>query len=71
MLRENERKRLIREELDRQIEAKKQRCENEQEENRQFNEMHAEHGKLLEQREVEKMRATKAKIMNDKEGRDQ
>lgn len=34
MLRENERKRLIREELDRQIEAKKQRSENEQEENR-------------------------------------
>jgi len=33
--------------------------------------MHEEHGKLLEQREIEKAQDVKDKIMNDKNSRDQ
>ena len=36
-----------------------------------YDDMHEEHGKLLEQREREKARAVKEKIMNDKAARDQ
>ena len=36
-----------------------------------YDEMHEEHGKLLEQREKEKADAVKEKIMNDKASRDQ
>jgi len=36
-----------------------------------YDEMHEEHGKLLEQREIEKAQAVKDKIMNDKNSRDQ
>ena len=48
MLREAERKRLIKEELDRQIIAKKERHLGEKNENQMYDEMHEEHGKLLE-----------------------
>lgn len=36
-----------------------------------YDEMHEEHGKLLEQREKEKADAVREKIMNDKASRDQ
>lgn len=71
LLREAERKRLIKDELDRQIMAKKERNLGEKQENRMYDEMHEEHGKLLEQREKEKANAVKEKIMNDKASRDQ
>lgn len=71
MLRDAERKRLIREELDRQINSKKDRNNYEQDENKAYDDMAEEHAKLLEQREIEKADATKKKIMNDKACRDQ
>ena len=71
MLRDAERKRLIREELDKQIDSKKVKAVNESDENRAYDEMAQEHGKLLEQREKDKANAVKEKIMNDKACRDQ
>ena len=70
MLRDAERKRLIREELDKQIDSKKVKAFNENDENRAYDEMAKEHAKLLEQREKEKSDAVKEKIMNDKACRD-
>lgn len=70
MLRDAERKRLIREELDKQIDSKKVKAFNENDENRAYDEMAKEHAKLLEQREKEKSDAVKDKIMNDKACRD-
>ena len=71
MLRDAERKRLIREELDKQIYSKKTKQGNENDENRAYDEMAQEHAKLLEQREKEKADAIHEKIMNDKACRDQ
>ena len=71
MLRDAERKRLIREELDKQINSKKAKQNNENDENKAYDEMAQEHAKLLEQREKEKADAIKDKIMNDKACRDQ
>jgi len=71
ILRDQERKRLIREELDRQIAAKNNRMARENEENREYDEMAVEHGKLQELREKEKQDAIMKKIMNDKASRDQ
>jgi hypothetical protein len=71
MLREAERKKLIKEELDKQVEAKKQRACNLTVENQLYDEMHTEHGKLLAEREQEKIQTTKQKIHEDKLGRDQ
>jgi|TARA_B110001450_G_C17620923_1_gene481182 hypothetical protein len=71
MLRDAERKRLIREELDKQINAKKVKTGNEGEENKAYDDMAQEHAKLLEQREKDKADAIKEKIMNDKSCRDQ
>lgn len=71
LLREAERKRLIKDELDRQIAAKKERFAGEKSEDRMYDAMHEEHGKLLEQREKEKAQAVQDKIMNDKNSRDQ
>jgi hypothetical protein len=70
-LREAERKRLIKEELDRQVEAKRMRKANLDNENHMFDEMHDEHGKLLEQREKQKAENVKRKIQEDKASRDQ
>jgi hypothetical protein len=42
---------LIKEELDRQVQAKKSREANLNKENHLYDEMHEEHGKLLAQRE--------------------
>lgn len=70
ILRDQERKRLIREELDRQIQAKKGKAQRENVENKEYDEMAEEHYKLQEQREKEKADATMQKIMNDKLSRD-
>ena len=66
MLRDAERKRLIREELDKQINSKKSKQANETDENKAYDDMAQEHAKLLEQREKQKADAIKDKIMNDK-----
>jgi Ran GTPase-activating protein (RanGAP) involved in mRNA processing and transport len=70
LLREAERKRLIREELDRQVLQKLQRKNNEGQEDRVYDEMYEEHGKLLEQREKDKAKANMDKIICDKQSRD-
>ena len=54
-LREEERKKLIKQELDRQINAKKQREDALKEENDLYVKMYEEHGKILEQREKDKI----------------
>lgn len=66
LLREAERKKLIKEELDRQVAAKAARSNSEKQESNLYNEMHEEHRILLEQREVEKQDIVKQKIMTDK-----
>ena len=71
ILRDQERKRLIREELDRQIQAKNKKAVRENDENKEYDEMAEEHYKLQEIREKEKADATMKKIMNDKNSRDQ
>ena len=48
MLRDAERKRLIREELDKQINSKKSKQANETDENKAYDDMAQEHAKLLE-----------------------
>ena len=71
ILRDQERKRLIRDELDRQVQAKAQKQFRENDENKEYDEMAEEHYKLQEQREKEKADAVMKKIMNDKQSRDQ
>ena len=70
MLREAERKRLMREELAKQLQEKSQRHANEDKENKLYDEMAEEHGRLLEKREQEKQSSYKAKLMEDKKSRD-
>jgi len=57
MLREQERRRLIRNELDKQLEEKKSREVEEKEERRMYEYLQNEHIKLLGAREQEKMTA--------------
>lgn len=57
MLREQERRRLIREELDKQLQEKKKRETEEKEERRMYEYLQNEHVKLLGAREQEKMNA--------------
>lgn len=71
MLREAERKRLIKDELDRQVAAKRERKNDLAKENNLYHDMYDEHGKLLEDREIEKQNMVKQKIREDKESRDQ
>lgn len=71
LLREAERKRLIKDELDRQVAAKKARKDDILKENNLYHDMYDEHGKLLEDREKEKQDMMKQKILEDKQSRDQ
>jgi len=48
------------------VAAKKMRETNEVDENKLYDRMAEEHGKLLEQREIDKANAVQEKIMNDK-----
>jgi len=70
IMREQERKRLIREELDRQVQAKAMRKTNMDMENKQYDQIYDDHGKLLDQREKQKAEAIKTKVQVDKESRD-
>ena len=70
ILRDKERKRLIREELEKQLNEKKGRKYREVEENNMYEKLQEQHVKLLEDREVEKNRELKKKIMHEKESRD-
>lgn len=68
--REKERRRLIKQELDRQISEKQARSQAEKEERRMYESLAEEHVKLLGQREAEKNQAIREKIMQEKESRD-
>ena len=70
MTREAERKRLIKEQLDSQVKQKEMKAKDEKDESRLYDQMAEEHYKLLEQREMQKERQVKEKIMNDKFSRD-
>lgn len=70
MLREEERKRLIREQLDQQVKQKQMKEKDEKDESRLYDEMAEEHYKLLEERELQKSQQTREKVMNDKYSRD-
>ena len=70
MAREEERKRLIREQLDQQVKQKELKHKDEKDESRLYDEMAEEHYKLLEEREKQKAKQTHDKIMNDKMSRD-
>ena len=70
MMRDKERKRLIKEELDKQLKEKGQRKGREVQENQMYENLQEQHVKLLEDREVEKQREMKSKIMMEKESRD-
>lgn len=63
ILRDKERKRLIREELEKQLNEKQGRKYREVEENKMYEKLQDQHVKLLEDREVEKHREMKRKIM--------
>ena len=62
MAREQERRRLIKQELDRQVAEKEKREKNEKEERRLYEQLQNEHVKLLGQREAEKAQAIREKI---------
>ena len=69
-MREQERRKLIRGELDKQMREKKERETRELEERRMYEALQSEHVKLLGQREQEKAVAHREKIMQEKESRD-
>ena len=62
MLREQERRRLIRGELDKQMAEKRDREADEKQERRMYEALQDEHVKLLGMREQEKLAAQQAKI---------
>jgi hypothetical protein len=69
-LREQERKRLIKDELDRQVREKNKRKKREQQEDSEYEKIQKQHIELLNQKEKERMRDTQQKILNEKESRD-
>ena len=70
MLREMERRRLIRNELDKQLMEKKEREAMDKDERALYEKLQEEHVRLLGQRESEKLTAQREKIMQEKESRD-
>lgn len=70
MLREQERRRLIRNELDKQMMEKNDRVNDEKNERRMYEALQDEHVKLLGQREQEKLQQQREKITQEKESRD-
>jgi len=69
-MREQERKRLVKDELDRQVNAKKLRKRNEQEEDRLYDELQQQHLGLLAEKEAERQNELQAKIDREKRSRD-
>jgi len=71
MLREQERKRLIKEELDRQVRDKKARKRREQDEDNLYDNLQQKHLQLLDEKEKERQAEIGAKINREKNSRDQ
>ena len=70
LLRDKERKRLIKEELDKQLKEKNSRKRAEVEERRLYENLQDQHVKLLEEKEVEKAVEHKNRIVQEKLSRD-
>jgi len=70
LLRDKERKRLIKEELDKQLKEKNSRKKAEVEERRLYENLQEQHVKLLEEKEVEKAAELKNRIIQEKLSRD-
>jgi len=69
-MREQERRKLIRGELDKQLREKKERASRELDERRAYESLQTEHVMLLGQREQEKANQHREKITQEKESRD-
>lgn len=69
-MRDKERKRLIKEELDKQLNEKKSRKRAEVDEIRMYEQLQEQHVKLLEENEIKKANELKARIMQEKASRD-
>jgi len=63
MMRDRERKRLIKQELDKQLQEKNQRKKAEVDEKRQYEDLQEQHVKLLDEKENEKSAEVKRRIM--------
>jgi hypothetical protein len=70
-LREQERKRLIKEELDRQCREKNKKKKREQLEEKEYEQVQQQHLKLLETKEQQRVREAHQKVENEKRSRDQ
>jgi hypothetical protein len=70
LMRDKERKRLIKIELDKQLQEKRHRKSKENEEGKMYENLQEQHLRLLEDREIEKQKEMKSKIMMEKESRD-
>lgn len=70
-LREQERKRLIKEELDRQVREKNKRKKREVLEDKEYENVQKRHLDLLAQKEKDRMRETHQKVLHEKKNRDQ
>lgn len=70
MLRDKERKRLIKQELDKQLQEKNNRKKAEFDEKRQYEDLQEQHVKLLDEKENEKAAEVKRRIMQEKASRD-
>ena len=70
LMRDRERKRLIKEELDKQLKEKNSRKRAEVEERRLYENLQEQHVKLLEEKEVEKAAELKRRIVQEKMSRD-
>lgn len=69
-MREKERKRLIKEELDRQVREKNIRKRRENDENRLYDTLASKHQELLQEKEIERENELKNKIEREKRTRD-
>ena len=70
MMRDRQRKQLIKEELDKQLKEKFSRKQAEVEERRMYENLQEEHVKLLEEKETEKAAEIRRRIQNEKQSRD-
>ena len=70
MMRDRQRKQLIKEELDKQLKEKFSRKQAEVEERRMYENLQEEHVKLLEVKETEKAAEIRRRIQNEKQSRD-
>ncbi len=70
LMRENERKRLIKEELDRQVYEKRARKRKEREEDDLYDELQRKHVELIDEKEREREAEIRAKAAREKASRD-